>query len=714
MRSIVLLISVIAAAAVVLSGMPSVSAESSKPLFSGPIVKITDTAADIVVEVGSLAAFARVAALAAQRGMAVSFSSPDTGIVTLAVRGDDTAFVDALMKIAGVTTISSETKARTLFTPNDQYENLQWGLTPINAFRAWDISTGRHTVVVGVLDTGIDWNHPDLAPNIWNDSNGYHGYNFIANNRLPMDDNVNSYDENGNFRAGTYTYHGTHVAGIVGAVINNNIGVAGMAQVRLMAVKVMNDSGEGTDATVASGIRWAVDNGANIITMSLGVDGTSLTLESAINYAASHGVVAVAASGNSGSSFISYPAAYPGVIAVGATDNLDRRATFSNFGTGLDIMAPGVDIYSTMGGGGYQRLSGTSTAAPYVAGVAALMLSVNPVLTPVQIGAIINTTATDISRTGYDTSTGWGIVNAFMSVEQIASPTVTITEHPSYVTPNSTYSITWLVSGGNPGIISSTYLRWGSSPSSMTQTSQQFTGTTYATFTVDNLPALPQNGTIYLIGVAVVDGTTFNSSLLQIPVHDAPQQGLFTEFLHNVQQFIFNELGWLNFLLLLGALIAIPIILVAARSRRRRMVRAASPQLHPYAQLQSFEPMPAAHVLPPPPPPPPRYEAYVDVVGHEVMPAVMKVVEGTKIVWVNRTWAPPPGVSIRSGRIDQMGEHPDGMFQSGMLIAPGDYWSATFHRAGTYEYYLTGIWKTARIIVEPFRSASGASGPAAS
>ena len=95
------------------------------------------------------------------------------------------------------------------------------------------------------------------------------------------------------------------------------------------------------------------------------------------------------------------------------------------------------------------------------------------------------------------------------------------------------------------------------------------------------------------------------------------------------------------------------------------------------------------------------------------MPAVMKVVEGTKVVWVNRQWAPPPGIAIRSGKLDQMGEHSDGMFQSGLMIAPGDYWSATFHKAGTYEYYLTGIWKTAKVIVEPYRSAESYN-PAAS
>ena len=93
----------------------------------------------------------------------------------------------------------------------------------------------------------------------------------------------------------------------------------------------------------------------------------------------------------------------------------------------------------------------------------------------------------------------------------------------------------------------------------------------------------------------------------------------------------------------------------------------------------------------------------MDLVGHDVMPPVLRIVEGTKVVWVNRAWSPPPGVSIKSGSVDQSGEHPDGVFQSGLLIAPGDYWSATFHRVGEYEYYLTGIWKSARIIVEPYK-----------
>ena len=689
-------------AAFLVAGMPSVQAPQVHDPHTdlATVVSISNRSAHVVVEVSDSETFQRVVALAGSLGIDVPFSDPEGGILTLGSGAADASVIDRLSSIQGVLSISSERKARALFTPNDPDVSLQWGLGTVHAFEAWDVTRGSHSVVVGVLDTGIDWNHPDITPNIWNDSSGYHGYNFIDNNHIPMDDNINSYDETGQWVPNTYTFHGTHVAGVVGAVMNNNLGIAGMAQVLLMAVKVMNDSGEGTDATVASGIRWAVDHGANIVTMSLGVEGPSTVLEDAIDYASSRGVVTVAASGNSGASYVSYPAAYPSVIAVGAVDSSDRRASFSNFGNNLDIMAPGVQIYSTQGGGSYQYLSGTSTAAPFVAGVSALMLSVNPALTPVEIGRVINSTATDISRTGYDTATGWGIVNAFMAVEQIAGPTVTITGSPDYAIPNSTFSISWLVSGGQPGNIQSTYLRWGESPTAMTSMSQVFTGTTWARFTVDNIQAPDRNTTLYIKAYANIDGTLYESAMLALPVHEPPPQGLFTQFLKDVQNFIFNRLGIYNFLLLLAVLIAVPAIIIAARPKRRRVpvrVSAAQPK------LQHFQPAQVQQHLPPPPPPPPRFEAYVDLLGHEVMPQEMTVIEGTKVVWINRSWAPPPGIAIRSGKLDEAGEHPDGMFQSGMLIAPGDYWSATFHRAGTYDYYLTGIWKTARIVVEPYR-----------
>ncbi|MGD9962599.1 MAG: S8 family serine peptidase, partial [Thermoplasmata archaeon] len=526
---------------------------------------------------------------------------------------------------------------------------------------------------------------------------------------------------------GTYTYHGTHVAGVVGAVTDNGEGMAGLAQVRLMAVKVMNDSGEGTDSFVANGIRFATDNHADVIVMSLGVEGASTVLQNAVNYAASRGVVLVAAAGNGGTSTLTYPAAYPNVVGVGAIDQTDRRADFSNFGTGLDLMAPGVMIYSTMGGstsggGSYQYLSGTSAAAPHVAGVAAVMLSVNPALTPEDVGQTLNETARNLSISGWDSGTGWGVVNAFEAVATVSEPTVTIIEYPEYVPLNETYSITWLVSGGDPGTINETYIEWGFSPGEVAGTSASFSGETWAEFTVDSLPSIPTNGTIYLTAHAEVDGVMYSSDVLEIPVMEARSDNEIVQFLRDfvemVVDFIVNVLGLAVFVVLLVVLVAIVVMAASARSRRRRKdaeaARAAAARM---AQAQSslggMQPVPATHVTPPPPPPPPRFEAYVDIVGQNVVPPVIKVVEGTKVVWVNRTWAAPPGSSVRSGTVDASGEHPDGLFQSGLLIAPGDYWSCTFHKVGEYMYYLTNVWKTGTVVVEPFRETPPPPGPGA-
>ena len=663
-------------------------------------VSIDDPSANLVVEVSTGAAFRAVRSIAERFGASVQFASEETGIMSIGGWAGSQALLSELSALEGVVSLSSEHKARAMFVPNDPLRSRQWALDMVNAYEAWDITRGNHSVVIAVLDTGIDWTHPDLEANMWSDEDGYHGYNFISNNRLPMDDNINSYDENGVWVPNTYTYHGTHIAGVASAVIDNSVGVSGMAQALLMAVKVMNESGEGTDTTVSSGIRWAVDHGADIVTMSLGVEGMSLTLTNAVNYASSHGVVLVAASGNSGTSTVSYPAAYQNVIAVGAVDETGRRAEFSNYGTGLDLVAPGVQIYSTQAGSSYQYLSGTSTAAPFVAGVIAMMLSVDPYLTPGEISTILNATAQDVSIPGYDTSTGWGIVDAFRAVAQVSNPRVTINEHPEYAPINGTISVTWTVTGGSPGVISGTYLAWGESPSDLDHSSANFSGRTPALFTVDEVQSLEYNGTLYLRAVATVDGTEYESELLALPVREPVPDGLFAQFLQDVQKFIFEDLGVVNFAILMVVLIAVPVIIVAARPRRRReRVYYQAPAV----ELERLQALPSSQYLPPPPPPPPRYEAYVDLLGHEIMPPTLRVVEGTKVVWVNRSWAPPPGISIRSGRLDESGEHHDGMFQSGLLIAPGDYWSATFHRAGEYEYYVTGIWKRGRIIVEAYR-----------
>ena len=289
--------------------------------------------------------------------------------------------------------------------PNDLYFNppysLQWGLSRIEAPAAWDITTGANHVVIAIVDTGIDLDHPDLlCPGKLTP-----GYDFANDDSIPDDDNG----------------HGSHVAGIAAACTNNNTGVAGVAWgARLMPVKVLDSVGNGYYDDVAAGIIYAVNQGADIINLSLGGSGGSQTLAGAVQYAYNYGRLVVAATGNNNGPVL-YPAAYPEAMAVAATDEFDQRAWFSNYGPETDIAAPGVDIYSTWNGGGYLSASGTSMATPYVAGLAALLWSLNPGLTRDQVRDVIQSTADDLGTPGKDNYFGYGRINARRALESLAS-----------------------------------------------------------------------------------------------------------------------------------------------------------------------------------------------------------------------------------------------------------------------------------------------------
>lgn len=229
-----------------------------------------------------------------------------------------------------------------------------WGITAFDLPGAWSKSKGEG-VKVAVLDTGVDLDHPDLAQNM------LPGYNFIAPGKPPQDDNQ----------------HGTHVAGIIAAA-NNQIGMVGVApEAKIIPVKVLNRSGNGSLVDVAKGIRWAVDEGkADIICMSLGSPNPVQEVRKAIQHALSKKVVCFVAAGNAGvTKEVYYPANYPETIAIGSIDESLMRSGFSNTGTSLDFMAPGGRIFSTVPDNWYAILSGTSMAAPFAAGVAALVLS---------------------------------------------------------------------------------------------------------------------------------------------------------------------------------------------------------------------------------------------------------------------------------------------------------------------------------------------------
>jgi subtilisin family serine protease len=309
--------------------------------------------------------------------------------------------------------------------PNDFGFGRQWALhntgqtggvpgADIGALEAWRVTTGSPGIVVAIVDTGVDFFHPDLEPNIWrnpreipgngvdDDGNGYiddvRGYDFVSDDGDPMDDNV----------------HGTHVAGILGAVGNDENGVAGVAwSVRIMALKAFDETGSGTLDDTLSAIAYARKSGARIINASWGTSTRSRALDELVAESVRAGVVFVAAAGNNGSDVRFFPAATPEAIAVGATDASDRSPTFSNYGSFVDLVAPGDAIESTIPGAAWTTLSGTSMAAPHVSGLVALLLSRRPDLTPSEVATILRSTTVDRVTDRY---TGAGRIDAGRAV----------------------------------------------------------------------------------------------------------------------------------------------------------------------------------------------------------------------------------------------------------------------------------------------------------
>jgi len=338
-----------------------------------------------------------------------------------------------------------------------------WGLNKIQTPQAWDLTKGSADIVVANIDTGVDYDHPDLAPNIWtnpgeipgngidDDGNGYvddiHGYDFANNDGDPFDDHG----------------HGTHTAGTIGAVGNNGIGVAGVNwNVKIMPVKFLSGSGSGTTTDAIRSIQYAIDNGADIMSNSWGGGGYDPSLEDVIKLANDAGILFVAAAGNNGRNndiLPFYPASYnvPNVISVAATDGNDVRASFSNYGTtSVDLGAPGINILSTIPGGGYTYLSGTSMATPHVAGVAALIKARYPELTSDVIKTrIFNSVDPSASLSG-KTVTG-GRLNAYKAVHYVQ----TVPSAPQNLNANAgnaRVTLSWNSPLSNGGLAITNYL----------------------------------------------------------------------------------------------------------------------------------------------------------------------------------------------------------------------------------------------------------------
>ncbi|MDQ0229321.1 S8 family peptidase [Metabacillus malikii] len=275
--------------------------------------------------------------------------------------------------------------------PNDPYFSYQYAPQKMNTPAAWDVTQSNQSIKIAIIDTGVQLNHPDLQSKLLS------GYDFVDRDNNPDDGNG----------------HGTHVAGIAASVTNNLRGIAGIAPLAsIIPVRVLDNSGNGLMSDIAAGIIYAANQGAQVINLSLGGPQGASTLQSAVNYAWNRGAVIVAAAGNDGVPTPTYPANYSNVIAVGSTDESDRKSNFSNYGRWVDVSAPGSNILSTYIGGRYAYLSGTSMASPQVAGVAALLASQGR--GNAQIRTVIQNSSDPVQGTG----TYWlyGRVNANRAV----------------------------------------------------------------------------------------------------------------------------------------------------------------------------------------------------------------------------------------------------------------------------------------------------------
>jgi hypothetical protein len=389
-------------------------AANSSPTMPGEIVLKLQPALQISASahVSGFGA-AQIDALLAQAGATTAhpIGTSQTYRIRLRNQADPAMLAQQLHLLSGV--VFAEPNAiRTLSrTPDDPVIGQQWALRNIQAYAAWDITTGSD-VTIAILDTGVSASHPDLKGRVRD------GYDFY-NNRADASD-----DEG----------HGTYSAGVAAAQGDNGIGIAGVCWAcQILPVKVLGSRGQGDDATIAEGIRWATDQGARIISMSLAGTGDTQVLREAVAYAHGHGALLIAASGNGQAhgNRRSYPAAYPEVVAVSASDGSDVVTGFSTTGDFVDLSAPGVGVWSTVWtaqGDSYAASNGTSAACPYVAGAAALILSIRPDLNADQVAQILTRSADDRGPPGKDPENGYGRLNLFRAVQLASDPNLSFAE----------------------------------------------------------------------------------------------------------------------------------------------------------------------------------------------------------------------------------------------------------------------------------------------
>ncbi|NOW92591.1 subtilisin family serine protease [Clostridium beijerinckii] len=284
---------------------------------------------------------------------------------------------------------------------NDPGYKYEWDISYTETDKAWPLIKQKREIKVAVLDTGVDYTHPDLKNRVLKSK----GYNFVDNNSDTMDDNG----------------HGTHVSGIIAANANDNIGIAGIdgtLDVKIIPIKVLDSNGEGDVNDIVKGIKYAADNGADIVNLSFGANEKSKSIAEAISYAKSKGAFVVAAAGNDNEDSDNISPAGDGAFTVAAMSYNYKKASFSDYGNCIKVSAPGVEILSTVPGG-YEAWDGTSMAAPVATGIAAMVKAEDPNLSPSQIEDVLDSTANDIMSKGKNKQSGYGLIDAYNAIKKV-------------------------------------------------------------------------------------------------------------------------------------------------------------------------------------------------------------------------------------------------------------------------------------------------------
>jgi len=473
----------------------------------------------------------------------------------------------AFVSGAAAGSASTATKVSTNFpvhaevVPSDPFFVDQWGLNSIGAPTAWNVNLGSRSVLVAVVDTGVWWTQPDIQANMWtNPLDGTHGYDFVDGDTNPMD-----VDPSG-------TYHGTGVAGVIAAITDNGQGIAGTAQISVIALRALGSNGQGSSYNTSQAIRWAADHGAKVINLSLGTNETFIgptDIQLAVNYAWSKGALIVAAAGNSGTSTLDYPARLANVVSVAAIDESGQRASFSNYGSGLDLSAPGTRIVTLNGGNNQPNnvhyLQGTSFSTPFVSGAAALLLSVDPSLTNVELWNILNSTAVQPGGgTGtYNTNYGWGVVNVWNAINALSQPFISVNSYPSSVSSSSTFGVSWSILGPTGIAVTDTHVLWGTVSGRLGNATAAQSGRTHDPFTANGFSMPSGAGAMYFKVVATVNGTTYTSREYTVIASSLP------DFLFVLYQLLASNLLYLAlFILVLAGVVAFIPQRRAARARR--------------------------------------------------------------------------------------------------------------------------------------------------